>query len=446
MGLQGTEDLPRTFRSLKNCFNNGAGKVLGFPGITELKTTSRTARGSFEWNGSLYQVVSNDLIKITNKTTGDFSVIGTILGSADIRTAFGFNDAVIVVKGGALYTLDKSDVLTDISNEDNIVSSVDVTHINGRFVYIPADGDPAFFSDIGAADTVNVLSFFDAEELPDKNNAVFNFGNTLYIMGTDSMELFRDSGATPNPFARVPGARLFNGFIGGLLEYNQTYLFIGREKGQDFGIYRIGSGQAPKISNEKIDLILSTYSQTELEQAVSGRIKWRGYDLATFSLQRDSFGYYGDQWFLLDTVADGVSRPWSGGFITQFEGEYFSAFRDKIGKFSNINTAYGERITRTIDLGFESEDGGPFACQSIELGISQGFNTEDGSVALMMSRDNVQYGPPVYRNLGALGKYQDKLKWNPPGGLGTYNGFMGVRLYTTEDIVFNNDYLIANFR
>jgi len=63
-----------------------------------------------------------------------------------------------------------------------------------------------------------------------------------------------------------------------------------------------------------------------------------------------------------------------------------------------------------------------------------------------MSRDNVTYGTPFYRDLANIGQYDHKLIWNYPGGMGSYDGFMGLRLYTTEDVDFNADYLIANFR
>lgn len=447
-GLVGVEGLPRTRRSLQNCFNNLDGKIIARPGITLLNTTSKVARGQFVWNGSLYQVVSQSLIKITNVATGAFSTIGTIDGNDTVETAIGFNTAVIVVKNaaGAIYSLDKSDTLVKISGNSNFVPSIDVAHINGRFVYIPFDGDPAFFSDVGAAGTVQALSFFDAEELPDLNNSVFNFKNTLYIGGTDSFELFRDTGASPNPFARISGARITNGFIGGLIEYNETFLFVGREKDQDPGIYAIGQGLAPKISNEAIDLVLTTYAPAELALAVGGRIKWRGYDIATFTFPRDSFGFYAGNWFVLDTVENGVSKPWSGGFITQFEGKYYSASDDKIGVFAAVNTDFGSRITRIIDTAFAQEDNDRFVCQSIELGISQGFSDTDGSVALFVSRDNRTYGPPLYRNLGGIGDYSNHLDWNFAGGLGSFDGFMGIRIYTTEDVVFSANYLIANLR
>ena len=63
-----------------------------------------------------------------------------------------------------------------------------------------------------------------------------------------------------------------------------------------------------------------------------------------------------------------------------------------------------------------------------------------------MSRDNVLYGPGVYRDVGAIGEYDKHLEWNEMGGLGTYNGFMGMRIITTQDVDFAAEKLFAHFR
>ena len=290
---------------------------------------------------------------------------------------------------------------------------------------------------------VQGVSFFDAEELPDKNEVTFNLNNTLYIGGTDSVELFRDTGASPNPFQRLTGARISAGYIGGLLEYNRTFFFIGRLKDQGFGIFSIGQGDAPKISNEPIDLILAGYTEAELATAVSNRFVWRGYDIATFTLKRDSFGFFNGNWFLLDTHINDKPVVWKGGFITQFGGEYFTASEGNIGKLVRSNQDYGNPVSKVIDIGFEQEGGEYFTSQDLGIDISQGYSVEVGSrgafssafssafdvfhlvevdrtIGLFMSRDNVLYGPASFGDVGKAGQYGAHLQWNPPGGLGTY--------------------------
>lgn len=512
-GSVGSEDLPATRRDLQNCFNTGQNTILPRPGIELINSIDGVARGLLEWNDELYLVQSTNLVRIDDVATGSSTVIGTVLGIENVEVDVGFNEAVIVVKGGAIYSLSNSTtqiaisaaaaspsggtrfthagstpnvgdsvtlsgfttntgynvenaivtessattfdigtvtfgsdetgqftkVLTTISGNSNFVPCVDVAHINGRFVFIPLNGDPAFFSDVGNAGSVQPLSFFDAEELPDKNNAVFNFKNTLYIAGTDSFELFTDTGATPNPFQRINRSRILNGYIGGLLEYKDTFIFIGREKDQDQGIYAIGQGKAVKISNERIDLILTSYTEAELSNIRANRFKWRGYDIATFSMSNHSFAFLDGNWFLLSTLVSNVVKPWSLDFMVQFNNTYYTAFSTKLGKLSKINTDYGDPVPRIIDTVAEKEDGKFLTIQSLELSISQGYNDQNKSVAIQMSRDNVTYGPPVFRNLGATGEYSKRLRWNPPGGLGSYEGFAGIRIYCAEDINFAID-------
>ena len=108
-------------------------------------------------------------------------------------------------------------------------------------------------------------------------------------------------------------------------------MFIGRKANQGFGIFSIGQGVAPKISNEAIDVILSTYTSTELANAIGGRFIWRGYDIATFTLANDSFAFLNGSWFILDSTINGELKRWAAGFITQLDGEYYTAFSDKIG-------------------------------------------------------------------------------------------------------------------
>lgn len=440
LGLEGTTGLPQSRRALKNCFNAG-GPIIQRPGITLIGTTGGTARSRpFEWNGSLYAVVSTDLIKI-NVTTGATTFIGSIGGGEQIVTAAGFNEIVIISKGGNGYTLDKSDVLTIITSPQ-FVPCDSVTHINGRFVYIPSDGSPAFFSDVGFAGTIQTTSFFDAEELPDSNKATLNFRNILYILGTDSIESFRDFGNEVVPYRRL-NARIDNGYHGGLLEYNNTFLFMGKEKDQDVGIYALGQGIAPKISNEYIDTILKTYAESELNDAISNRIKWRGFDIATFTLARHSFGFLGGNWFELDTVVGGVNGKWNGGYIGEHNLNYYSMFEGNIGRFDAINKDYGLPFQRLIDLGFESEQS--FSAQRLEYRLSQGYNNI-GSVTLETSENNVLYGPKLHRNTADIGYYTDKLEWNYPGGLGYYDGFMGIRLSTAEDIDFSASKLMLDIR
>ena len=437
LGLQGSEDFPKGRQSLTNCFNTQQGQIIPRPGIAAIVTVAGVARGQFVWNDSLYQIFGTVLSKVTNVDTGARTTIGTIVGNAVTHTAVGFNTATIVVENGEIYTLDKSDVLVTISVNANFVPCRTLAHIDGRFIYIPFNGDPAFFSDVGAAGTVGTFSFFDAEELPDENRTVFNFNGTLYIGGTDSLELFRNTGASPNPFQRITGARISNGFIGALLEYGETFLFIGREKDQDFGIYAITQGRAQKISNQIVDLLLADSTLANREAAISVRFKWRGFDIAAFTIAGTTVAFNAGQWFFMSTINNVADAGVFGAdFVTQFQGQYYVAFDSEVGRLEKINTDYGVKFIQIIDLGFQEPDNNKFGAQSLDVQVTQGFSSVAGSVGLFISRDNVLYTDGVFRNLGDLGEYFSKIEFNYPGGLGIFQGFMGVRLQTSSGITF----------
>jgi len=279
--------------------------------------------------------------------------------------------------------------------------------------------------------------------VPDANEVCINYHNILYIGGTDSFELFRDFGEGTVPYRRL-NARVDNGYIGGILEYNNTFLFIGREKGQDVGIYSIGHGVAPRISNEYIATILAQYTEAELSEAISGRIKWHGFDIGTFTLQRHSFGFLGGNWFELDVMISGVNEPWRAGYIVRHNLKYYSLYSNDIGYFDSVNKDYSESIERVINVVFEGD--GLFSAQSLEYRLSQGYNAGAGSVALQVSEDNVLFTQPFHRNTGSIGEYTDRLDWNYPGGLGSYDSLMAVKISTAEDIDFSASKLFIEMR
>lgn len=445
-GLEGTDRLPHTNRELRNMLNDGKGLTISRPGISLIADVGGVARGGFEWNGNLYYVYSQELRKFTDRETGTFSVIGTIEGPEEIDSAIGVNEAVIIVKGGKSYTLDKSDVLVDTSGNPNFVPFISVTHLNNRFIFVAADGSIVKFSEVGDGGTIDALSFFGAEETPDINKVVWVLKNYLYIGGTDSIQRFKDTGAFPVPFLTVGGS--FDvGFIGGLVEADQSVIFIGRKRGHSPGIFEVGSREAIKISNEAVDLILLTYSEFELSETIGGRINWlNSYDFETLELRRDSLLFYQGRWTPTDTVINNISRPWLGGYIVEIDNEYFSASDNRFGTFTDTNFDYGNRITRIQKSTITHPDRDNFSIASLELGVSQGFNDgEAQSVGLRTSDNGVLFGQTVFRELGLKGQYNKRLIWNDPGGLGNYEGFMAYELVTTGNLSFNSDSLIVDF-
>ena len=70
-GLEGIDKLPETNRLLQNLFHthDESNSILSRPGITGLSEPGGLCRGGFEWNGALYYIYSQQLIKIPDVTS-----------------------------------------------------------------------------------------------------------------------------------------------------------------------------------------------------------------------------------------------------------------------------------------------------------------------------------------------------------------------------------------
>ncbi len=408
-----------------------------FVNITSVSDVGGNA--SFNYSGAgpkLGDVVTiKDFIKVANVAyNGTFTVTAAIASTSfEVGVAFGEDETV-----GSF-----TNVLVDTSGNPNFVPFISVTHLRDRFIYVQADGLVFKFSEVGDGGTIDALSFvksaIDAA-------VAFVLKDYLYIGGSDETIRYKDTGAFPTPYREVGGS--FDiGFIGGLVEADQSVIFVGRKRGQSPGIFEMGSRQVIKISNEAVDLILTTYTELELSETIGGRINWlNSYDFETLELRRDSLLFFEGRWSRTNTIIDNVSRPWLGGFIVEIDNEYFSASDGRFGKFTDTNFDYGNRITRIQKGTITHPDRDNFSIASLELGVSQGFNDgEAQSVGLRTSDNGILFGQTVFRELGLTGQYNQRLIWNDPGGLGNYEGFMAYELVTTGNLTFNSDSLIVDF-
>jgi hypothetical protein len=442
-GITGDRDIPELTESLVNLFNPGDNTSLKTPGQGSFSTGEGACRGAIDFEDEHYQVSGESLIKVSS--AGVETVLGTVAGTADCVMDKSFIALNIVVKGGAGYSYSPSGGLVTMSG--SYKPSVDVTAINQRFVYIPSDGGPAFYTDVNIPSVIPALNFFDAELLPDRNTGDINLRNDLYIGGVNSFEVFRDTGDSDATFLRVDGASVETGYVGGKAIYKDTFVFLGKDRGGSYSFHAMASGDAPKISDPAIDEILNfDYTQDELIDVTSQRFTWSGVDMVSFRLARHSFLFYGSGWSYIQTGIDASDEvaPWDVNHLAFSYGRYItgSATTARIGKLEDITTEFGERIERQINTFIKAERNTYFTIDNFFLGAITGTKLVEGTIGLQVSRDSLTYGPQVFRSLGKLGKHQQQVAWH--GGAGVFESFCGVRIRTTADVNFSLDGLLFN--
>lgn len=411
------------------------GGLLSRPACTRVySVTPRKPRGQFIWDGDLYSVWGNDLYRGVGPTQNR---IGSIAGNAKIRTAKGYN-GVAIATSSVEYFFDGT--LT-VLNDPDLPTCADVTRIDGRFVWTPVDGGPVVYSDINDAGNIDALSFFDAETLPDINKATVNIKNDLFVFGADSIERFRNVGTPTLPFVRVNNSINSVGYVGGLIETRDSFMFLGKDKDGGNQFYVYANGTAVPISTDSVNEQLENdYTQEQLAECEGQRFNWHGADCYVFSLPGRDYVFSGSNWgyFTSDTDGVGQIRDWGFRGARFFDNEWYIQHEDGLYKFTNDNKdslGHFSRGFRTyVRDGIESVK----TLARVELSLAQFVGR--GSVGLSLSRDGVVWSDPMFRETG--GAYDNKLVFAPLGGLGKYDGYIGIEIYANTDTPFHIDNMV----
>jgi hypothetical protein len=437
LGYSGIDDLPKQRQMLINCFNMD-GSIVRSPGIDSVITATGTGcRGAATWalDGKAYFVIGSALYR--RNTDNTRTSLGAIAGTAAVVISPGQVQIVILVVGGNSYTYSDADGLEQIVNS-NFVTSVSVDFIDGRHVFIPADGSPAFFSEVDDAGNINALSFFDAEELPDINKWNINVRNLMYIMGSDSTEIFGTTGEVTAPFSRRSGSRVDVGYASGGIRYGNTFAFIGRARSQAYDFFIMATGDAQSISNPVVAEDLAGYTQDEIEACVANRFKYLGKEFLAWTFADKTYVFCDGNWFFMDSEIDGSNTgPWRVNGVAFADGNYYVGDLDSanMGKLSNSPSEYGLQVEYQIDTFLRAPRGTHQRPSMIEVDVLSGQDAT--TLGISLSLDGRIKSPYSYRSLGSTGEYQKRVRWRPSGGLGKFESFMGISIRGTGSVHFS---------
>ncbi len=441
-GFQGLDDQPRFRENLINLFNTGSG-LIRTPSLDLFASGRGVCRGAGLFQDEAYFASGTKLIKV--EADGNVVEIGDINGGDRVQMAATANELTIVARGGNGYVWDGS-TLTQIVT--NFLPSSDVAILNQRAFYVPTDGSPVFFSEVNDLGNIQAGSFIDAQLLPDKNVGDINYRNNLYILGAQSIEIFRPTTNPDLPILRDESASVYDaGYVAGKVLYADTFAFLGRLRNGSYGFHTMGQGRAPRVSNPAVEEILNEqYTLDELDDCIGMRYKWKGYEVLVFSLVKHTFCFMNGNWFFQESFINGplVDNPWRGLHLVNAYGFYIigDRFGQNIGTMVDGRQDYGEDIEREITTFVRSPRGSYFTVSTVTWDCLVGTGSNDtDTISLSVSQDGVIYGPKVPIGLGDLGSRRLQMRWVIPGGFGTYENYMGLRTRITAPVDFSADAL-----
>lgn len=224
--------------------------------LTTISNVTTGCRGMIKIDNSVIGLFGTQLVEID--TSGGVTALGGIPGTAPAILARNQAEPlpmVAIVSDGVRYVWTGSALAT--LDDPDLPSPNSVCFLNQRMIYGIPDGR-FFWTDVGSATDVNSLSFAEGEADPDGGVRVFNHRGDLWLFGTDTTQIFRDTGQTSNTFAPVGGGYTRRGCASAhtVAQLGDELIWLG-----DNGTVQLASGyQGETISHEAVQASIMSVS------------------------------------------------------------------------------------------------------------------------------------------------------------------------------------------
>lgn len=282
-----------------------AGYLRPHDGLVEITATEGLDRGGINWNGILYRVIGNYLVKVNSDNS--IETIGYV-GNDSLNAIFTYSfDRLAVVSNKELFYYDGTtfEKVTDADLGDVL----DVVWVDGYFM--TTDGEFLVVTELSDPTQINPLKYGSSEANPDPIVSLIKLQNEIYAVNRHTIEVFDNVGGSAFPFARVESAQIDRGCVGtnACCEYLGGIAFIGSKLNESISVWIGANSTSTKISTKEIDYLLLEYTEEELSKVLlESRVdkthqflyihledKTLVYDAASSSILGSSI------WFVLDS-------------------------------------------------------------------------------------------------------------------------------------------------
>lgn len=425
--------------------------LLGIEGASQLLTTGAVNsenRGGWVKNGVPYFVNGTTLYSVTRTISGtgeeSFTAnsLGTVEGEA--RCSFADNGAqllVLVPNGkGYIYNENAGTPFQEITDTDFTTTNgkpQGVVFIDSFFVVFT---DTKKIKKSAANDglTWEPLDFGSAESDPDEIVGMEVFRNQIYVMGSETIEVFQNAGLGGFPFQRQ-GFAIQKGLSAqfAVTVASDTLMWLGAGKNESPSIWQLSGNDAQKISTIAIDNYLSSLSDTAISNCFAWNYSESGHFFVGFSFPNRTFVY--DQstqrWHeresrIVNNRGIDEDVRWRHNCFVKAYGRILvgDSQDGRIGEISDsIYIEYDRPIISKVSTAPLYDLGNPMSVTRCELVVESGVGdydlTPNPEVRMSASRDGRVFNDPQSRSMGAKGEYNHRCVWRRLGRFPQYSVF-----------------------
>ena len=402
--------------------------LLGTPGLSLFATAGiGTVRGCLAAsNGRAFAVSGTDLYEINSD--GTTVSRGTLLGSSGIVTMADNGFQLAICDGDKVYIFTYLTNVFEIVTDTDLPSAANISFVNGYFVITKNNSGQFYISALYNGLSWSALDFASAESSPDNLAIATNFVGQLGLFGSNTIEIWRNTGDSTFPFARISGSTPIGTIAPNTVINMDTSVYWVGNTQEGSGIVYQAQGFTPKrISTEAIEKILQAETQPELLRAWSYQQEGHAFYVITGGNLQTSLVYdlTTQLWHERSYINEqGVDEQHLGSCCmyafnrhlvgSRVDGKIYSMSLDVFS--DNGNPISRRRVyTHLID---EQKD---VRYKNLQIGIEAGVGLQSGqgsnpTLSLRISKDGARTWSNYYTtSIGAAGQFNQQIKFRRLG-------------------------------
>ncbi len=410
-------------------------------------------RGGIAYNDLAYFVVGDTLYEVnsawtaTSRGTLNTSVGRVVMAHNGVRT--GANQQIMIVDGTFGYIYDNTtSTLSQITDSDFVATDA-VVFIDGYFLYIQAGKSDRFWITSQYDGTaIDSSDFATAEGWPDHLQSVIADNREVFLFGTETLEIWYNSGDTDNTFQRFQGGFKQHGCAAKFspARFDNSVMWLSRNDRGDGLIVTLGNGYQPSVvSSPELNYQISRYKNIDQAFAYSYQHEGHEFYVITFPGNDATWAF------------DASTKSWHrraheiGGHFPsreRYSCHVFAFGKHLFGDYLNgniyeldgsIGTFDGGRVERERTTMSVSDEENRRRLSSLQLdmeeGIGDGSTANDDQFWLSYSKDGGHtYSNEVMKSAGERGKWKTRVIWRRLGK--ARNWIFRIRTWTTARPVF----------
>jgi hypothetical protein len=246
------------------------------PGLLLLQTIGLGPyRGLFyASNDILYAVVANKIYSVSSAWAA--TELGTLNSSEGQVSMADNGTSLVIVDGVSGYVVTLSGgAFVEITDPEFFPAS-HVGLMDGYFIFSRTDTGQFFISALNDT-TFDALDIATAEGAPDNIIGLLVNNRDLWLAGTDTIEVWFNSGDADFPFQRIQGAFIEVGLAAAfsLAKMQNTIYWLGQDKSGSGMVFEASGYQPKRISTHAIEQAIQGYSS--LSDAVAWTYQQNGH-------------------------------------------------------------------------------------------------------------------------------------------------------------------------